>query len=119
MFEGFTISDVGLIAPGKTVLKVGRTTDITEGEVNGYQVQVWSNGKETMEIVVLGVDPIFASQGDSGGFLAVEEMDGTRRAAGMVIGKNYQNDLVCVTPLQTIIEDSEQEFDGLRWARPL
>lgn len=42
--------------------------------------------------------------------------DGTRRAAGAVMGLN---DLVCVTPLQTIIADSEQEFDGLRWARPL
>ena len=48
-----------------------------------------------MEIVVLGVDPIFASPGDSGGFLAVEEVDRTRRAAGMAIGKNCLNDLVC------------------------
>jgi hypothetical protein len=116
LFDGAAIGDVGLIAPGKTVMKAGRTTGITEGVVNGYTVQIWSDGKETKEIVVIGVDPIFASPGDSGGFLAVDESDGTTHAAGTVIGKNFLNDLVCVTPLQSIIADAGQAFDGLRWS---
>ena len=81
MFEGIAIGDVGFIAPGKPVLKAGRTTEITEGVVNDYGVQMWSDGKEMKEIVVIGVDPTFACHRGNGAFLAVEEVsDGTRRS---------------------------------------
>ena len=113
------IGNVGLIAPGKSVEKAGRTTGVTAGVVNGYAVQVWSDGKETREIVVVGVDPVFALQGDSGGILVVIGSDGTMHAGGQLIGKNYLNDLVCVTPMQTLLADAEQAFVGLRWAKPL
>ena len=85
--------------------------------MNGYAVQAWRGDEAMKEIVVIGLGPNFASQRDSGGFLAVEDVgDGTRRAAGAAMGKIF---LICVTPLQTIIADSEQEFDRLKWARPL
>ena len=113
------VSDVGLIAPGTTVEKAGRSTGITDGVVNGCAIQVWSDGSETREIVVIGVNPPFASQGDSGGILVFNARDGTIRAAGEVMGKNFLNDLVCVTPIQTLLADAEQAFVGLRWARPL
>ena len=52
------------------------------------------------------------SAGRRGGRDKVCRWDGYREE------KRYLIDLVCVIPLQTIIADSEQEFDGLRWARP-
>ena len=113
------VGDVGLIAPGKPVEKAGRTTGVTAGAVNGYAVQVWSGGKETREIVVVGVGPVFALQGDSGGILVVTGSDGTMHAGGQVMGKNQLNDVVCVTPIQTLLADAEQVFVGLRWAKPL
>ena len=118
-FDETMISDVGLIAPGKSVQKAGRTTGVTEGKVNGYTVQVWSDGAETQEIAVVGVDPYFALQGDGGGILAIIGSDGAMEAGGQVMGKNYLSDLICVTPLQTLLADAEQGFVGLRWARPL
>ena len=113
------VSDVGLIAPGKLVEKAGRTTGVTAGVVNGYAVQVWSGGKETREIVVVGVGPVFALQGDSGGILVVTGSDGTMYAGGQVMEKNHLSDVVCVTPMQTLLADAEQAFVGLRWASPL
>ena len=87
--------------------------------MDGCAIQVWSEGCETKEIVVIGVNPPFAIQGDSDGILVFNVRDGTIRAAGEVIGKNFLNDLACVTPLQTLLADAEQAFDGLKWARPL
>ena len=113
------VSDVGLIAPGKSVEKAGRTTGVTVGVVNGYAVQVWSDGTETREIAVVGVGPWFAMQGDSGGILVLIGSDGIMQAGGQVTGKNYLSDVVCVTPIQTLLADAEQGFVGLRWARPL
>lgn len=118
-FGDTMVSDLGIIAPGTIVQKAGRSTGITEGVVNGCAIQVWSDGCETKEIVVIGVPPPFANREDSGGILVLTGRDGTIRAAGEVIGMNLRNDLVCVTPIQTLLADAEQAFDGLRWARPL
>ena len=112
------VSDVGLIAPGTVVQKAGRSTGITDGVVNGCAIQVWSDGSETREIVVIGGGAPFAKQGDSGGILVSNGRDGIR-AAGEVIGKNFKDDLVYVTPIQPLLADAEQAFDGIRWARPL
>ena len=68
-FDGTVVSDVGLIAPGTTVEKAGGSTGITEGVVDGCAMRVWSEGCETKEIVVIGVNLPFAKQGDSDGIL--------------------------------------------------
>lgn len=78
-FDGTMISDVGLIAPGKSAQKAGRTTGFTEDIVN--------DGAETREIAVVGAFPYFALQGDSGGILAIIGSGGTMEARGRSRGK--------------------------------
>jgi hypothetical protein len=111
------IGRVGLLGPGDKVLKVGRTTGITRGRVNGYYLQIWIGGGETQEICIIGdFGKVFADRGDSGACLLLEdEHDGTRSAAGELIGKNLLRDIVFATPLPTILEHARQRIPGLKW----
>ena len=86
--------------------------------MNGRVIQVWSGGCETKEVVIIGVPPPFANHGDSGEILVLTGRDGTIHVTGEVIGNGLLNDLVCVTPIQTLLADAGQAFDGLRWRGP-
>jgi len=105
----------GIIA-GSSVIKCGRTTATTYGKVNCIYLQRWISGAETTEIAVVGLaeSGVFANRGDSGSALLLEQ-EGSLWAAGMVMGKNRQNEFVIVTPLQAIIRDLK-ETTGVQYS---
>ncbi len=47
-------------------------------------------------------------------FVAVRNEKVEREAAGKVMGCDYLNDLVMVTPIQTILVDAKAEIGGLQ-----
>jgi hypothetical protein len=65
-------------------------------------------------VVGLAESGVFANRGDSGSALLLEQ-EGSLWAAGMVMGKNRQNEFVIVTPLQAIIRDLK-ETTGVQYS---
>ena len=67
-----------LLRPGDRVVKVGRTTGLTEGPVNGTTFLSWQDGQVTAEIAVVDDEDHspFANKGDSGALCMVVDGDG-------------------------------------------
>ena len=100
------------------VAKIGRTTGTTIGTVNPASLVVWDQGSPTFEIAIIGMEgQTFARGGDSGGCV-FEIQDGTYKAAGLLIGKDYEGVITYATPLRLLLhtagdytwahEDNEQ-----------
>ena len=104
IYDGDAISDIGDLYPGAVVEKVGRTSGTTFGTVNPASLVVWDQGSPTFEIAIIGIEgDTFAQVGDSGGCV-FENQDGTYKAAGLLIGKNYGGVITYATPLRLLLQ---------------
>lgn len=116
-----TPSSVMDIAPGMTVQKVGRTTDLTEGTVMGEIVGPTSiryaapnyefSGHVYFEplFVIYGNGDIFSDGGDSGSLVTHVDSSGARHAVGIVVGGAIDNKvpggkLTLVLPLRPVLD---------------
>lgn len=113
MYDGSVVDQSGELYPGASVEKIGRTTGIQCGTVNGIMLQRWDSdaNNATYEIAIVGAQGPFALKGDSGACVLVKE-NGASKAAGIVIGKSSENSFILATPL-TIILKCASDF---RWA---
>jgi len=115
IFESVRIemSGVGGPQPGDTVLKTGRTTGETCGEVSSVGLFTWRDGGISQEVVVVlgGTAPgWFADMGDSGS-LVVRMREGGCEAVGLVTGKSADIPRwVSTTPLVDVMGDVERSL---------
>lgn len=117
MQRGFwdTPSVVGPISAGQKVVKVGRSSGLTSGEVeckitgaewvqytvpaiNGHKVVFFDS-----LYIVKSKASMFAEPGDSGALLVAVSPDGTRTAVGIVDAINVQRKITFVLPLAPIV----------------
>ncbi|KAG0643235.1 hypothetical protein HOY80DRAFT_1095829 [Tuber brumale] len=109
IYDGEIIEQRGFLYPGALVEKMGRTTEVRDRVVNGYFLQRWHSSQPTYEVAIMrkGGGGGFAEVGDSGGCL-FEKTDGGNKAAGILIGKNLENNFVLATPLDLILTSAPQ-----------
>ena len=115
MYDDYPVSDIGDLYPDAVVEKVGRTSGTTFGTVNPASLVIWDQGYPTFEIAIIGIEgDTFAQVGDSGGCV-FENQDGTYKAAGLLIGKNYGGVITYATPLRLLLQttgDFEWAHEG-------
>jgi hypothetical protein len=102
----------GTLDNGHWASKIGRTTDVTAGEVNAMSITVhWANGTESKEISVVSAIAAapFAHNGDSGAMV----FNLQKEWVGMVIGKLSHDDVVYVTLVQELIDDIREKTGGI------
>ncbi|PUU80221.1 hypothetical protein B9Z19DRAFT_1063615 [Tuber borchii] len=103
IYDEITITSIGALYPGVQVEKIGRTTGVTEGHVNGFLLQRWVGAKATYEIAITGDKGLpFAAVGDSGGCVLVKA-NNQYLAGGILIGINTGNNFAIVTPFHLIL----------------
>ncbi|KAG0126329.1 hypothetical protein HOY82DRAFT_491946 [Tuber indicum] len=109
IFRDEKVCGMGLLEPGATVWKTGRTTGQTKGKVNDVGVIIWKDGFTTEEVAVIssfsGSGSLFADNGDSGALVFC--MANSLEAVGLVVGGSESQvpRWVAVTPLWAILED--------------
>ncbi|RPB00400.1 hypothetical protein L873DRAFT_1899888 [Choiromyces venosus 120613-1] len=111
VYEGDTISETGDLYPGVEVEKIGRSTGTRCGHVNGVMLLHWDAGQIAHDIAIIGTGRSFADMGDSGGCVFVN-VNGTYKAAGILIAKNRLHNFALATPLRMIL-DSAGDYE---WA---
>jgi hypothetical protein len=122
---GFTTTQLGIQQPyvvrpdeiiqksgkpveGEWVVKIGRTTGVTFGYVNGMKTLVhWENERETSEIVVVGRTE-FADRGDSGSMVVSLK----KEWVGMLIGKMSAESWGIMTSVSELREDINKGTGG-------
>jgi hypothetical protein len=95
--------DVGNVAEGMMVLKIGRSSGITKGVVNGIPaiVRLYSTHGRTSETTITGIGgQQFGVHGDSGS--GVWDEDG--RLAGILWGSALRKHTNFITPLHKILQ---------------
>jgi hypothetical protein len=122
---GFTTTQLGIQQPyvirpdeiiqksgkpveGEWVVKIGRTTGVTFGYVNGMKTLVhWENERETSEIVVVGCTE-FTDRGDSGSMVVSLK----KEWVGMLIGKMSAESWGIMTSVSKLREDINKGTGG-------
>jgi len=101
---------MGLLEPGATVWKTGRTTGQTKGKVNDVGVIIWKDGCMMEEVAVISSfsgsgSTYFADNGDSNTLVFC--MANSLEAVRLVVGRSESQvpRWVAVTLLWAILED--------------
>ena len=113
-WDNFPVARVGFLSPNATVFKCGRSTEITNGVVNGLFLQKWSENRVTTEIAIIGCARGVEEKGDSGLLVVIEEQKNLAGGllVGKMVGKNNFSNFAIVTPLYIILE---QEMGQYQW----
>jgi hypothetical protein len=101
-FYGFPSATVAAPATRLPIMKVGRTTELTRGEIKAIDVRVkikFPSGTAVFDEQML-TSRAFGDFGDSGSLVVTD--DGTKRPVGIVIG-GTNNGTAIVTPIAPIL----------------
>ena len=106
------ISQVGSFANAQIVLKVGRSSGVTIGEVNSLKSGIpWQDGRWSTEVDILHLDypdTLFAGLGDSGSMVLSLQ----KEWLGMIIGSDIYAGSAFVTPAKGLIDDIKAMTGG-------
>lgn len=101
-YYGFPSSTLAAVVDGMAIMKLGRTTELTHGQVKAVNVKtkiVFASGTAVFTGQVM-TSPGFGGFGDSGSLVLTD--DGTRRPVGMLIG-GTSNGSGIVTPIGPVL----------------